>query len=48
LRAASSTLARVASDTLAPGVKVRLTADCETWAKRATSSEVTVAIVFVS
>jgi len=41
MRAASSTLARVSSLTLAPGVKVRLTADCDTDAKRATSTEVT-------
>ena len=41
LRAASITFSRVASETLAPGVKVRLTADCETLARRATSMEVT-------
>jgi len=35
------TLRRVSSDTLAPGVKARETADCETPAARATSVDVT-------
>ena len=39
--AALMTRERVFSDTLAPGENVRLTADCETFANRATSPEVT-------
>jgi hypothetical protein len=31
----------MSSETLAPGEKLRLTADCETRARRATSAEVT-------